>query len=371
VLITYSTCIKEKFPGELVSKDCSQIYIGSGWLYKLGEKLRSIGITIESSQTTIQKIQSNKIRASEVFLIQDGKNKSGLELCDMGAQKFLILNLESPLYDPYFYKSLHQYINGFEWVYCYDGFTKKIPNNQSKLTPFFPAYSLDQISSATKTPKENKVCLIASNKYMSSEFISSPQVRKNLSQVKQYAKLIHNIEFRYSIAACLHKKRLKLITELAENNLIDLYGHGWNNLSNLPTSLRLNSQKLIEKIYKGPATNKHATMSNYKFCLSIENIALNGYITEKIIDPLVTNTIPIYFGAPDIKATVPKNVFIDGQSYKSTSELVNKIFSMASTDIDQMNLNGSLFLRKQGNLYSSDSVAQIFFEKIMSRISHD
>ncbi len=369
MLITYTTCINEKFPGELIASDCSDIYIGSGWVFKLAKKLRSIDVAIEPSTITIQKIKSNKVQPSDVFLIQDGKNKSGLELSKMGVHKFLIINLESPLYDPYYYSSLQQYINGFQWVHSYDGFLNQIPNNQSKLTPFFPAYSLEQISEIPKSPKINKVCLIASNKFISSDFYPSLQLSKNLSKVKHYTKLALNSEFRHSAASCLHKERLKLITELARYDSIDLYGHGWDDLSNLPSSLRTSSQKLISRIYKGPVVNKHATMSNYQFCLAMENIALNGYITEKIIDPLVAHSIPIYFGAPDIKATVPESVFIHGQSYKSTSELIDKIRSMTSTEIEKMNLNGSLFLRKQGSLYSTDSVADIFLEKIMSLIN--
>jgi hypothetical protein len=369
VLITYTSCIKEKFPGELIASDCSNVYIGSGWLYKLAEKLRSAGITIESSQITKKQIKSHKINPSEVLLIQDGKNKDGLDLCDLGVQKFLILNLESPLYDPYFYSSLNKYINGFQWVYCYDGFINKIPNNEAKLIPFFPSYSLDQISTPLKTPKLNKVCLIASNKFISLDFIPSLQLRKNISQIKRYAKYFLDLEFRRSLMSCLHKKRLKLITELAKQDLIDLYGHGWDDLSNLPKSTRSHSQKIIEKIYQGPVANKLVVMSNYKFCLSIENIALNGYITEKIIDPIVSHSIPIYFGGGDIKSKVPEDVFIQGDSSKSTSELINKIFSMTSDEIDQIRLNGYRFLKNQGAFYSSDSVANTFFEKIMSRMT--
>lgn len=368
MLITYTTSVKEKFPGELIASDCSNIYIGSGWLYKLGENLRSIGITIESCDTTIKKIKSNKILPSEVLLIQDGKNKAGLELCGMGVQKFLIFNLESPLYDPYFYSSLQKYINGFQWVYSYDGFIDKIPNNQSKLTPYFPAYSLDQITEPLKNQKLNKVCLIASNKFISSEFIPTLRLQQNVSQVKRYVKIANNLEFRHSLASCLHEKRFNLIIDLAKHDLIDLYGHGWDDLSNLPKSMKLNSQKLIEKIYQGPVTNKHAEMSNYQFCLSIENIALNGYITEKIIDPLVSQSIPIYFGAPDIKTSIPEDVFINGDSYKSTTELINKICSMTTSEIDQTILNGYNFIKNQGTLYSSNSVAKTFFERIISRV---
>jgi alpha-1,4-fucosyltransferase len=102
----------------------------------------------------------------------------------------------------------------------------------------------------------------------------------------------------------------------------------------------------------------------------MENIALKGYITEKIIDPLVSQSIPIYFGASDIKTSIPEDVFIHGQSYKSSSELIYKISSMTSSEIEQFTLKSCNFLKNQGNLYSVDSVARKFFEKIIAKIKH-
>lgn len=38
----------------------------------------------------------------------------------------------------------------------------------------------------------------------------------------------------------------------------------------------------------------------YKFAIAFENTLVNGYITEKLVNPVLARTIPIYYGAPDI-----------------------------------------------------------------------
>ncbi len=41
--------------------------------------------------------------------------------------------------------------------------------------------------------------------------------------------------------------------------------------------------------------------SQYKFVIAFENSSFPGYVTEKIINPMFANAIPIYWGAPDIE----------------------------------------------------------------------
>lgn len=39
---------------------------------------------------------------------------------------------------------------------------------------------------------------------------------------------------------------------------------------------------------------------SYKFVIAIENARINGYITEKLMNPALARAVPIYLGAPDI-----------------------------------------------------------------------
>jgi hypothetical protein len=59
---------------------------------------------------------------------------------------------------------------------------------------------------------------------------------------------------------------------------IDLYGNGSPN----------------------PIDNKEIGLSDYMFSVVIENVCENNYFTEKIVDPMLVGTVPIYWGCPNI-----------------------------------------------------------------------
>ena len=65
--------------------------------------------------------------------------------------------------------------------------------------------------------------------------------------------------------------------------------------------------------------------SPYKFVICCENQRAPGYVTEKIINAMLANAIPIYFGAADISNHFNSKSFIDISSFQSRSEAINFI----------------------------------------------
>ena len=49
-----------------------------------------------------------------------------------------------------------------------------------------------------------------------------------------------------------------------------------------------------------PFTNKEDGLKSFMYSIVIENIKENDYFTEKIVDSCLCNTVPIYWGAPNI-----------------------------------------------------------------------
>lgn len=47
-------------------------------------------------------------------------------------------------------------------------------------------------------------------------------------------------------------------------------------------------------------TDKHAFLLRYRMNLAFENTRSPGYITEKLVEPLLAGCIPVYWGAPDV-----------------------------------------------------------------------
>lgn len=63
------------------------------------------------------------------------------------------------------------------------------------------------------------------------------------------------------------------------------------------------------------AEGKLAFLRDYRFTIAFENIRYPGYITEKLIQPLVVGSVPIYWGAPDIGLDFNPRSFLDSATY--------------------------------------------------------
>ena len=65
-------------------------------------------------------------------------------------------------------------------------------------------------------------------------------------------------------------------------------------------------------------------MKNYKFSIAFENVNdQKGYICEKIFDSFSAGSIPIFYGAPNVKDLVPEDTFIHYTDFSTAEELEN------------------------------------------------
>ncbi len=66
-------------------------------------------------------------------------------------------------------------------------------------------------------------------------------------------------------------------------------------------------------------------LSNYKFNIAFENSDAHGYITEKLIDCYMANTVPIYWGSKGDVSPFPADSMICVQDYDSLDDLIQRI----------------------------------------------
>jgi hypothetical protein len=96
-----------------------------------------------------------------------------------------------------------------------------------------------------------------------------------------------------------HQYRHTLVNKILETNLpIDIYGRGCKFYSFMGDERIKGEFKEIEPYEK------------YKFHICIENIPLKHYFSEKIMNPLLCNTTPIYLGCENIENYFPNNTII-------------------------------------------------------------
>jgi hypothetical protein len=98
------------------------------------------------------------------------------------------------------------------------------------------------------------------------------------------------------------------------------------------------NRKALRAIYKGAVKSKYETLSRYKFSLCFENMAMPGFITEKIFDCFFVGTIPIYLGAPDVENYMPKSCFIDMRDFDNYAELHSYLSNLSDEDISSFRM---------------------------------
>lgn len=78
--------------------------------------------------------------------------------------------------------------------------------------------------------------------------------------------------------------------------------------------------------------DKQAFQAQCKFSIAMENTYYPGYVTEKLSDPLVARSVPIYRGDPDITRFWNPKAFINLADFKSTDEAIEYIAAVDQDD---------------------------------------
>ncbi len=87
-----------------------------------------------------------------------------------------------------------------------------------------------------------------------------------------------------------------------------------------------------------PIEYKETGLENFMFTIAIENMSDKDYFTEKLIDPFLTGTIPIYWGCPNI-----------GEYFNTDGMIILEGDDMWSTNIEKVVQSLSLTKYKEMN----------------------
>lgn len=253
---------------------------------------------------------------------------------DVHLRAFLVL--EPPVVDPSIYKALPELTAAFERVYVHnvsgDGYSLAGVNSSRLRQLYWPQ------------PREDVM-----EPYWSR--------RDRLNRIV----VINGNHVPRKVPNELYSRRIEAMTELAESGVVDLYGRGWAKLK-ARTSLwwpYISRRKTLLSIYRGSCESKYEVLSQYNFCLCLENMAMQGYVTEKIFDCFYAGTIPLYLGAPDIKQLIPKEAYIDCREFSSWQDAYQAAAAMSPEAIQQMREHGQHFVRSEQGRRYTDSLLKI------------
>lgn len=165
----------------------------------------------------------------------------------------------------------------------------------------------------------------------------NPLKTKNISVVQSNS--IPNFS-----AGNFYRERCDFVNKLKDSFLaIDIYGNFHDT----------NNPKCFGNCY-----NKKIGLNDYRFSIGIENTILNNYTTEKFYDCIFCDSIPVYYGAPNIGDYIDNNCFLQLPSLnikecleflkeQCTEENYNKRVS------SQQELKHNFFTRDDINLWIS------------------
>jgi hypothetical protein len=112
------------------------------------------------------------------------------------------------------------------------------------------------------------------------------------------------------------KKFLELMNKMTGNR-VDNLGRCYNN--NYKDS--------------GKWTSNHETYKPYKFVIAFENQEIEGYITEKLVCPMIARAIPIYLGGSDVTTYFNAKSFINVNDFTSFERCIEYIIRVDNNDV--------------------------------------
>ena len=108
--------------------------------------------------------------------------------------------------------------------------------------------------------------------------------------------------------------RKQLFEKLSEYKQVDSGGRWLNNVG-------------------GPVADKLEFERKHKFAICCENSSHSGYTTEKLVESFAAQTVPIYWGDPDVAKIFNPKAFINAMDYDSLDELLSAVLAIDSDDV--------------------------------------
>ncbi len=144
---------------------------------------------------------------------------------------------------------------------------------------------------------------------------------KKLSIIINYHYDVHKTKQEHPETRYL--ERDNLVKKLIDSDLdFDMYGQDWS---------------IHDRRYKGFLSNKLHGLKDYEYTISLENSSIRGNITEKLIDPILCNTVPIYNGHKSVEEFYPnccEYLEYDGNEINRIKDIINSNKTFKDYDLE-------------------------------------
>jgi len=97
---------------------------------------------------------------------------------------------------------------------------------------------------------------------------------------------------------------------------------------------RLNARRPVDSLgtlMAGPGgrvADKLAALVEYRQTIAFENVHMPGYVTEKLVEPLLAGSIPIYWGADEARSDFNSEAFVFARDFGTIEALVDHVVKL-------------------------------------------
>ena len=159
------------------------------------------------------------------------------------------------------------------------------------------------------------------------------------------------------------RRNLARTAETLKKDYLDVIGRGWSGerISWCP----LVPHKRFNNCVAPDVADKLKVISKYRFCIAVENYrGKRDYISEKIFDPMIAGSVPVYLGDENITNVVPGDAFVDVRHFKNQTDLLHYLKSCPESEWRQMIEAGRSFLKSE----TAKSFSTETYVDLMNRI---
>jgi alpha(1,3/1,4) fucosyltransferase len=116
-----------------------------------------------------------------------------------------------------------------------------------------------------------------------------------------------------------------------------------------------------------PVVDKLQFIKDYKFSIAFENSSVPGYTTEKLLEPLIANSLPIYFGNPLVHLDFNTDSFIHVKDIYDFERAIDEIMVLDKNDELYLEKIRQPKFRNENNMQDWESRIFLFLSNIFNQ----
>ena len=117
----------------------------------------------------------------------------------------------------------------------------------------------------------------------------------------------------------------------------------------------------------GPVKDKLQFIKDYKFTIAFENSSVPGYTTEKLLEPIIAGSLPVYYGNPLVFLDFEPGTFIRFENKSDIEKVIEEIIILDNDDEKYLAMLNKKKFRKENNPQTWNLKLKSFFDNIFGQ----